>query len=104
MTLLGSHTDGHRTGQGWSPLRPRVDPHLGTRLAVSAHFGGGLHLPTAEVGGWMRQRAEAHPFEVRQIPFDGLVGWDCGRAGREAPRRPGTSRSSISPRSASSAS
>ncbi|GGU72538.1 NDP-hexose 2,3-dehydratase family protein [Lentzea flava] len=56
-------------------LRPREDPDIPARLAVSADTLHGTHLPTEQFSVWMKEREAAHAFEVVPIPFDQLNGW-----------------------------
>ncbi|GHH51072.1 NDP-hexose 2,3-dehydratase family protein [Streptomyces candidus] len=57
-------------------LRPRSDTDLPGRLARSAAVTRtGAHLSTAEVAGWLAERARAHPFAVRRVPLTELDGW-----------------------------
>ncbi|MFI6287503.1 NDP-hexose 2,3-dehydratase family protein [Streptomyces sp. NPDC051018] len=55
--------------------RPRLDPSVAERLARSAAAREGAHIATAEIPDWLRERARAHSFRVRRIPFDALQGW-----------------------------
>ncbi|WP_149179189.1 NDP-hexose 2,3-dehydratase family protein [Streptomyces sp. TRM49041] len=57
-------------------LRPRTAQDLAARLARSAAaVGHGHHLRTADVPGWLAERARAHRFAVRKVPLDRLDGW-----------------------------
>ncbi|ACY98306.1 MULTISPECIES: NDP-hexose 2,3-dehydratase family protein [Thermomonospora] len=56
-------------------LRPREDRELPRRLALSADCTQGLRLRTEDFDGWLAERAAAHPFRVRRIPFRRLRGW-----------------------------
>ncbi|MEW9520536.1 NDP-hexose 2,3-dehydratase family protein [Streptomyces tubercidicus] len=57
-------------------LRPRSAPGLSARLARSAAVtDAGHQLRTADIAGWLDERARAHHFAVRRAPLDGLDGW-----------------------------
>ncbi|WP_260867300.1 NDP-hexose 2,3-dehydratase family protein [Streptomyces sp. SAJ15] len=57
-------------------LRPRTAQELPARLARSAAATGhGHQMRTADVVGWLAERARAHRFAVRGVPLDRLDGW-----------------------------
>ncbi|MUL41468.1 NDP-hexose 2,3-dehydratase [Streptomonospora sp. PA3] len=59
------------------PLRPRKDgPALAARLASSARrTGDGRDMATADVPGWLADRAAANRFTVHRVAFKDLDGW-----------------------------
>jgi oxidase EvaA len=65
-----------RTAGPGPALRPRTDEGLAERLARSAaETEAGAAVRTADVAGWLAERARAHRFRVRRIPFADLDGW-----------------------------
>ncbi|MDM4722183.1 NDP-hexose 2,3-dehydratase family protein [Micromonospora sp. WMMA1363] len=57
-------------------MRPRADDTLAQRLARSTSVRSeGAALRTADVAGWLAERARAHHFRVERIPLDALDSW-----------------------------
>jgi oxidase EvaA len=57
-------------------LRPRTELGLSERLARSAAATATGHgIRTADLPGWLAERAKAHHFTVDRIPFAALDGW-----------------------------
>ena len=62
--------------EGALRLRPRTDDGLARRLARSAvETEAGAAIRTADVPGWLAERAGAQRFRVTRIPFRELDGW-----------------------------
>ncbi|MFF8960009.1 NDP-hexose 2,3-dehydratase family protein [Streptomyces sp. NPDC014894] len=68
---------------------PRHDPSVAERLARSAAAREGAGIGTAEVAGWLAERARAHPFRVERIPFEALEGWSFQEPGGNLVHRSG---------------
>ncbi|MFI2200290.1 NDP-hexose 2,3-dehydratase family protein [Streptomyces sp. NPDC020192] len=56
-------------------VRPREDPRLADRIAVSAAAGRGAWLRTEDVRAWLAERRAAGDFHVARIPFAELDEW-----------------------------
>ncbi|MET9076658.1 NDP-hexose 2,3-dehydratase family protein [Streptomyces sp. NPDC004232] len=56
-------------------VRPREDPGLIDRIAVSAATHRGAQLRTEEVHAWLAERRAAGEFRVERIPFGELGEW-----------------------------
>nr|AEM44231.1 NDP-hexose 2,3-dehydratase [uncultured bacterium] len=56
-------------------LRPRHDPAVADRLALSAAATTSADLRTEDFAQWFEERRRAHRFRVDRIAFDELDGW-----------------------------
>lgn len=73
-----------------SDPRDVPDRHAVRRVAESARVTDGRFMPNDRVRDWLDERAKAHAYAVRQVPFRALSGWrfhpDTGDLGHESGR------------------